>query len=361
MCLYFLRLIPFVSVEHLSMKVRRPASRPRLRRGFTLIELLVVISIIAVLISLITPAVMSARASARRLECRNNLKNIGIAIHNWAESRNTKLPRLGVQPGAVGEFRPWTISILPFLDARNVYDRMRTGYVPTDFYLKVFACPDDSTAYEQPAGLSYVANAGYGGRVSSRATATFKKGGRASLIYSNWHMTTSADGGHETGVFWIDRDVSLDDMNRGDGVSRTLIITENTFATRWTDVIWYLQGPNTIPDRSTNGRMMGVAFVIGDDGIQLQGESSAGDDIAQPTGMQIISTNLQHYAINYGVSNGGSEGFLPAPNSNHGGGVHGLFADGRVIYINENIDQAVYARMLTWKGSARGERLDSDF
>ena len=330
------------------------------RRGFTLIELLVVISIIAVLISLITPAVMSARAAARRAECANNLKNIGIAMQNFATAHKGNFPRMGVQSGGVGQFRPWTIDVLPYLDQAALHRQMRTGYVPSNLHLRVFACPDDASAHGKPDGLSYVVNVGYGGHVSPTAAATFKKGGTGSLIYTNWHLSFTADGGKGSGVFWIDTDVSIDDLNRSDGVGRTLLVTENVFARSFTNRVWYLQGPNTFPDRSTNGNMMGVAFVIGDDGIQLQGEGSAADDPTRPTGMRILSTNLQHYGINYGIANGGIEGFLPAPNSYHSGGVNGLFADGRVEFLNEFMDHSVYARLITWDGASRGEAIDSD-
>src|SRR5262245_50828336 len=90
------------------------------RRGFTLIELLVVIAIIAVLVSLFLPAVQQAREAARRTQCRNNLKQFGLAIHNYAEA-------LGRFPLSL-EAAPIAMSVhsflLPYLEQQALYDQI---------------------------------------------------------------------------------------------------------------------------------------------------------------------------------------------------------------------------------------------
>ena len=90
-------------------------SRPR--RGFTLIELLVVIAIIAVLIALLLPAVQAAREAARRIQCTNNLKQIGLAMHNY-QSANNSLP-----PGIKGSiWGTWLVFVLPYVEQSSMYN-----------------------------------------------------------------------------------------------------------------------------------------------------------------------------------------------------------------------------------------------
>lgn len=125
------------------MRSNRSHNRDHIRAGFTLIELLVVIAIIAVLIALLLPAVQQAREAARRGQCRNNLKQMGIAIHNFHDVKGT-LPssRMGPQHAS------WFVQILPFIDQVNLYKQWnttKTYYVQTasaqTTSVPMFYCP----------------------------------------------------------------------------------------------------------------------------------------------------------------------------------------------------------------------------
>ncbi|MFO0951509.1 MAG: DUF1559 domain-containing protein [Isosphaeraceae bacterium] len=126
--------------------------RPRMPRGFTLIELLVVIAIIAVLIALLLPAVQSAREAARRAQCVNNMKQIGLGLHNYHQVNNALPYGTGVCCTPAGG--NWSTFVLPFMEQQQLYNALNQnlGYNTVAnssvvrYSIAAFICPSDPNA-----------------------------------------------------------------------------------------------------------------------------------------------------------------------------------------------------------------------
>ena len=204
--------------------------RPRVRRGFTLIELLVVIAIIAILIALLLPAVQQAREAARRSACKNNLKQLVLAMHNY-ESTYGLLP-----PGYLHKFDPagsganhmgfgWGLMILPPLEQANLYSQFNfnipafdaSQLKPRETHLSVFLCPSDP--YSQSR---YVVRDDSATPPERYATGSYA---------ANWGPSTPSVNLDDTpqasqGVFYRNSPTRFRDIT--DGLSNTLAIGERT-------------------------------------------------------------------------------------------------------------------------------------
>jgi len=157
-------------------------SRNKQHRGFTLIELLVVIAIIAVLISLLLPAVQSAREAARRAQCVNNLKQIGLANHNFESTNNHFPPGYGMYPTGGGGRANANAMILSFMESANLYGAFNlsvninlTGPTsPNDTaqtqIVAAFNCPSDPSISKLMAGTSSLGYSNYFGSVGATAS-----------------------------------------------------------------------------------------------------------------------------------------------------------------------------------------------
>ena len=301
-----------------------------MKRGFTLIELLVVIAIIGLLAALILPAVQQAREAARRAQCKNNLRQVGLALHNYADAHRT-LP-----PGYISLFDAngddtgpgwgWGAMLLPQLEQTPAYDAInfnvgieqpanQASRLPV---FPVFLCPSDNPAPFWPAMTRDLSTGAPLAFICNVASANYVG-----------MFGTSEPGVDGEGVFFRNSRIRLQDIR--DGTSQTIAAGERSH--RLGEATWV-------------GAVTG-AVLAGDpsDGIgRSRAECSAG-------------MVLGH--AGEGVGPGDPRGDANQFYSVHsGGGVHFLFADGHVSFLNSSFDYRSYLALATRAG---GERVSSDY
>ncbi len=193
------------------MSIRRRSS------GFTLIELLVVIAIIAVLVALLLPAVQQAREAARRSQCKNNLKQIATALHNYLETYKTFPPGYvtgGVAScGTSGNEWGWNTFILPYMEQQGLYDALQTAGYPDGCILPAAGTLIGGKALLQTPISSNRCPSDTGANLNSL---------RSNYSTSNYGMSSQV-GYDNTRV--RERDIT-------DGMSNTFLVAEREFSTR---------------------------------------------------------------------------------------------------------------------------------
>jgi prepilin-type N-terminal cleavage/methylation domain-containing protein/prepilin-type processing-associated H-X9-DG protein len=316
-------LLPGASKSVSGPWLPKPAnSRPgRLQQGFTLIELLVVIAIIAILIALLLPAVQQAREAARRSQCKNNLKQIGLALHNYhdvfgmfppgyVKPVHTAAAPSWVTAGPAGW--GWAAFILPYLDQSALYNQMDVsglGY-PHDYTsqirtpLAVYRCPSDiGPKINDRSWWRSKTDSGH-----TAATSNYK----AVNSHAYLQVNNNATGGFSTNSSTGMRDIL-------DGTSNTIAVGETAYVPvlNPTGGVW----AGSIDSDSTNPR-----DACGD---SLVGASARINEIV------IDNSRFSNSADTW------SKGWMAmmSMNSYHTGGVQVVFFDGSVRFIGENIQQ----------------------
>jgi len=294
------------------------------RAGFTLIELLVVIAIIAVLIALLLPAVQQAREAARRSQCKNNMKQLGLALHNYHDTFG-RLP-----PGTiVGTQWPYLIHfILPNLDQSAMYNQLATNWSRPAPYVDQSQWP---TTVRVPITSLLCPSDGQGGllkRVDS---------GTVDLPLSNYmgffpglnDGETAADGTSVTkSAFGLNRGASIRDIT--DGTSNTMLMAEYLTGTTVDWRGWFYTS------------RAGSQFLHATNGPN----SKVPDNLLAYHAGCSTASNLPQQNLPC-IADGSTPNNFSTSRSRHVGGCHALMGDGAVRFVSENINGTTW-RNLAW-------------
>lgn len=325
----------------------------RARRGFTLIELLVVIAIIAILIALLLPAVQQAREAARRTQCKNNLKQLGLGLHNYHDTFRV-FPYSWMLGGDLNA-NSWGVMILPYLDQAPLYNQFNpccsafnesVALFPPALVqanlrvirspLEVYKCPSTPEANEH--NYSLPANAGGPGVPPFALTWTAARSDYSpslgilapwrNLAYAGHPQWNSINGSlNNVGLGSSSRCTSLRDLT--DGSSATILAGERTGGSN----IYRLSQVHA-GDTALGGPANGGAW-----GDILNGEHWISGALYDGNGL-----SGGPCAIN--CTNFRSKGF----HCFHEGGAQFLMGDGAVRFISENIDNYTFGGIITRQG-----------
>lgn len=312
------------------------------RSAFTLIELLVVIAIIAILIALLLPAVQQAREAARRTQCRNNLKQIGLALHNYHDTYNVFPPgrvrNAYATPDAwySGNIA-WLPRLLPYIDQAPLFNRidwnLGQGTSGTDGnsgvngvspdgarrqIIPAFRCPSDPGNGQVP----------WTDPLGNRVTGATPDGSYATTNYAGCVGRTTRLTTNPTGIFGQNTKIGIRDML--DGTSSTIVVSEvvigfHRIGTNDT-------GNNTVCDpgaKDTSGTRQG-------------GSSWFYAYFPQTSFFNTFVGPNNKVSFDCGVN---SDRVNSAARSLHTGGVHALLGDGTVRFISENINLATWGNL----------------
>jgi len=321
-----------------------PAPRPLPIRvhGFTLVELLVVIAIIGILVAMLLPAVQAAREAARRMQCKNNIKQLGLALHNHSSAMGHFPAGMTVQSSMTGSYwdvlqeaangthgTSWMVHILPYIEESALYDEwdfttnVSGNVVVAQTDIAVFYCPSRRSSVrpeDVPIMFQHWNRGGtdYGGCVGE-SNYIIDNNDNTNLPCQHEIYSRYIDTRDEMGVFGVNTPVTIDEIR--DGTSHTLMIGE-------------LQ------------RLHGIDY----DGSGAPFCHRASQDGWAPAGVaNLFDTDLTSASNPGGINNW----FFESPGSEHTGGAHFAMADGSVRFISENVDSFVFQDLGSRDGGER--------
>ncbi|WP_422925010.1 DUF1559 domain-containing protein [Singulisphaera sp. PoT] len=357
--------------------------KPR-RSGFTLIELLVVIAIIAVLIALLLPAVQAAREAARRAQCVNNLKQLGLAVHNY-HSVNNCLPAQCwyLANTCLGGWSPgWSLSIIPHIEQQALFNAFNFSQGPdqaqntTVSYnqLAGYLCPSESVKQRPQApwgAISYMANVGGPGVVQNWSGTIVPAYGTCPYPpYNGWwgqeaNMATFGfesvtDGTSNTGLF-SERLLGLpgspavypggQNMKRGIWIIDVTSTPPNSGSAA--NALQMIANCKAVPSTkaSDNSNLPGAYWSMTFPWHLVVNSYS---HFGVPNSMTCIGNSTA--SASYDPAWGGRTQYIP-PNSNHSGGVNVCMTDGSVKFIKDSVNTQTWWALGTRN---QGEVISSD-
>ncbi len=342
-----------------------------MKRGFTLVELLVVIAIIGILIAMLLPAVQSVREAARRMTCSNNIRQIGLAIHN-RESSIGKFPVNQIGPGVSSGgnvssgFYSWLVPTLPYLEQNNLYHRfdhrinngdganLSNGFRVSNTHpnaaavatrVETFLCPSTMVPVDNsvimgsanPASGSYVGNAGWPSYATGFAGERSTPGlfnGVISLVHPSnrvaWH-SESAPGMNDV----------VDGTSNTAMISERLIQTANS-TSEVSNGEKSLKAYHLLERYQTLGQIVAQftsSHVHVNESARIGRNWSSGFALAAPTYMHV---NTPNSLIGFYGTSASQGDFVITPSSRHSGGVNVGFVDGSVHFIQDSISTEVW-------------------